>query len=54
MISIGKVKKDLGDHLTDEQAIKIRDSLYRLVENLLDDYIEKSWKNEEKEGNVLG
>ena len=47
MIPIEEAKRDLGKHLTDEQAIRIRNSLYELVETLLDDYIEKSWKNME-------
>ena len=47
MLSIEELRKDLGEDLTDEQSIKLRDALYELVEILSDNYIENSWKNVE-------
>ena len=40
MISIEELKEDLGGNLTDAQVENLRDALYSLVENLLDDYID--------------
>lgn len=43
MLSIEKCREELGDiskHMSDEEIIKIRDSLYALRELVLDDYFE--------------
>ena len=39
MLSTEECKKHLGDTLTDQQIENLRDALYALVENVLDDYI---------------
>lgn len=40
MISIEECRKHLGNNLTDKQVENLRDALYTLVENVVDDYIE--------------
>ena len=50
MVSVEGLRKDLGNESTDKQVIGLRDALYELVETLLDDYIENSWKIVESNG----
>lgn len=40
MISKEECRKYVGGNLTDQQVEKLRDTLYALVEPVLDDYIE--------------
>lgn len=39
MLSIEECKKYLGKHLTDKQIQNLRDALYVLIENVIDEYI---------------
>lgn len=39
MLDIGECRKHLGERMTDQQVENLRDALYALVENLLDNYI---------------
>lgn len=43
MLSTGECREHLGDiQLSDEQVERLRDSLYALVENVLDNYLDSS------------
>lgn len=39
MLSIEECKKHIGNKLSDEQIENLRDALYTLVENIVDEYI---------------
>ena len=41
MISINRCKEIIGVEMTDSEIIKLRDSLYAMVESVLDNYFEK-------------
>ncbi|MCR4279579.1 MAG: hypothetical protein NUV78_02460 [Candidatus Zambryskibacteria bacterium] len=49
MISVQEFRKELGElsvEMTDERVVEIRDSLYAIVESIIDDYIEKTYGTE--------
>jgi len=44
MISIEECRKHLGASMGDKQIENLRDTLYALVENMLDDYVNQKTK----------
>lgn len=49
MLSISKCKKILGQVLEERQIKEIRDSLYKIAEILIDEYLKKKNKKEVNE-----
>ena len=41
MISIERCKKVLGENMLDSEVVKLRESLYAMVESILDNYLEE-------------
>ncbi|OHB14699.1 MAG: hypothetical protein A2431_00630 [Candidatus Zambryskibacteria bacterium RIFOXYC1_FULL_39_10] len=41
MISVERCKEILGEDMTDSEVLRLRDSLYAMVESILDNYFEE-------------